>query len=185
LIFDPFADIGYDVKRTDADVVLCSHEHFDHHATHKIDCNTVIDYLASVTLDDVCITSLTTFHDDAKGAKRGINRVYKISAQNTSIVHLGDLGEITDELIDFIKNVDVLLVPVGGTYTIDHIQAKEVIDKTSPKFVIPMHYKSGKSQINIAPLSFFTSQFDKIYYHPSTVCVSNLKEGINVMEIDN
>ena len=185
LLFDPFADIGYDVKRTSADIVLCSHEHFDHNATHKVDGKTIIEYLANEEVDGVKISTLSTFHDEVKGAKRGINRVYKIETENISVVHLGDLGEITDEVIEFVKNVDVLLIPVGGTYTIDHVQAKEIIDIAKPVHIIPMHYKSGKSQINISPLSLFTALFEKVHYLPSTVDISALKPSVNVMEIDN
>ena len=184
-LFDPFADIGYDVKPTDVDIALCSHEHFDHNATHRINCKKIIDYVASEEIDNVKISTLSTFHDEVRGAKRGINRVYKVVADGNTVVHLGDLGEITDEVIDFIKDADVLLIPVGGTYTIDHVQAKEIVDIIHPTYVIPMHYKSGKSQINISPLSLFTALCDKVHYLPSTVCVSNLKEGVNVMEIDN
>ena len=107
MLFDPFADIGYDVKRTSADIVLCSHDHFDHNATHKVDGKTIIEYVANEEINGAKISTLSTFHDEVKGAKRGINRVYKIEADNVTIVHLGDLGEITDELIDFVKDVDV------------------------------------------------------------------------------
>ena len=78
-----------------------------------------------------------------------------------------------------------MLIPVGGTYTIDPIQAKKLIDETCPTHVIPMHYKSANSRINIAPLHYFTALIDSVNYLPSTVHVSELKEGVNIMEINN
>lgn len=184
VLFDPFADIGYDVKQTSADVVVCSHDHFDHNATHRIKANRIISDIVSEEIGGVKIETLLSYHDEVKGAKRGINRICKLTAEGKTIVHLGDLGDFDDNVSDFIAHADVLLIPVGGTYTIDANQAKDVIFITEPASVIPMHYKSGDSKINISSLHTFTSLFDKISYLPSSVDVASLKDGINVMEIE-
>lgn len=184
LLFDPFADIGYDVKQTSADVVLCSHDHFDHNAAHRIKSNRIISDIVNEEIDGVKIETLLSYHDEVKGAKRGINRIYKITSDDKTLVHLGDLGDFDNNVSDFIGHADVLLIPVGGTYTIDANQAKDVIYITEPKSVIPMHYKSVDSRINIAPLHDFTSLFSKISYLPSSVDTASLKDGINVMEIE-
>ncbi len=185
LVFDPFADIGYDVKQTTADVVICSHDHFDHNATHRVKTSKIIASETSEEINGVKIQTLLSYHDDVKGAKRGINRICKIIAEGKTIIHLGDLGFLDENVISFIKNADVLLVPVGGTYTIDPMQARDLICKATPKHVIPMHYKSGNSQINIAPLSYFTQLVNSVNYLPSTVDINELTEGVNIMEIDN
>ncbi len=184
-VFDPFTDIGFNVKRVSADVVLCSHDHFDHNAVHLINHKRVITNEVNENINDVKISALLSYHDDVKGAKRGTNVIYKLFAEEKTIIHLGDLGCIDESVISFIKNADVLLIPVGGTYTIDPIQARDLIFKATPKHVIPMHYKSGNSRINIAPLPYFTQLIETISYLPSTVDVSDLKEGVNVMEIDD
>lgn len=184
-VFDPFADIGYDVKRVSADVVLCSHDHFDHNASHLIDCKRVIKDEVNEQILDCALSSHLCYHDEVMGAKRGINRIYKLVADGKTVVHLGDLGYVDEGVISFIKNADVMLIPVGGTYTIDPIQAKKLIDETCPTHVIPMHYKSANSKINIAPLHYFTALIDSVNYLPSTVHVSELKEGVNIMEINN
>ncbi|MBE5732493.1 MAG: MBL fold metallo-hydrolase [Clostridiales bacterium] len=184
-IFDPFADIGYNVKRVSADVVLCSHDHFDHNAVHLIDYKRVITDNVNEDVDGVKISSYLSYHDEVKGAKRGTNFIYKLCVEGKNIIHLGDLGFVDDGVISFIKNADVLLIPVGGTYTIDPMQARDLIYTATPKHVIPMHYRSGNSRINIAPLPYFTQLVNLVNYLPSTVDINELKEGINIMEIDN
>lgn len=183
-VFDPFKDIGYDMKKTSADIVFCSHSHFDHNATERVQSKRVIDSIIEEELNDIKISTLSCFHDEVKGAKRGVNRIYKVQAENTTIAHLGDLGEITSEVIAFVKNADILFIPIGGTYTIDSNQAKELIEKSNAKYIIPMHYKTEKSNINITPLSTLTCLFEKVNYHPSCISFDNLKKGINVLEID-
>ena len=183
-LFDPFKDIGYDMKKTSADIVFCSHSHFDHNATDRVQSKRVIDSIIEEEYNGLKISTLSCFHDEVKGAKRGINYAYKVIANDTTFVHLGDTGEITSEVIAFVKNADILFIPVGGTYTIDSKQAKELIEKSNAKYIIPMHYKTEKSNINITPLSTFTCLFDKVNYHPSCISFDNLNSGINVLEIE-
>ena len=183
-LFDPFKDIGYDMKKTSADIVFCSHSHFDHNATDRVISKRVINTIANEEYNGLKISTLSCFHDEVKGAKRGVNRIYKVQVENTTIAHLGDLGEITSEVIDFVKNADILFIPVGGTYTIDSKQAKELIEKSNAKYIIPMHYKTEKSNINITPLSTFTCLFDNVNYLSCCIDINQLKKGINVLEIE-
>lgn len=184
-VFDPFKDIGYDMKKTSADIVFCSHSHFDHNAIDRVQSKKVINTITKEEYNGLKISTLSCFHDEVKGAKRGINYAYKVVANDTTFVHLGDLGEITSDVIDFVKNTDILFIPVGGTYTIDSKQAKELIEKANAKYIIPMHYKTEKSNINITPLCSFTYLFDKVNYLPSCIDTDQLQKGINVLEIDN
>ena len=183
-VFDPFKDIGYDMKKTSADIVFCSHSHFDHNATERVQSKRVIDSIIEEELNDIKISTLSCFHDEVKGAKRGINYAYKVVANDTTFVHLGDAGEITSDVIDFVKNTDILFIPVGGTYTIDSKQAKELIEKSNAKYIIPMHYKTEKSNINITPLSTFTCLFDKVNYLSCCIDINQLKKGINILQFD-
>ena len=121
-----------------AQLVLCSHEHGDHNArgnvkiTEGADCPFTID----------CVD---TFHDDEQGAKRGPNRIHILTSlqDGKKAVHLGDLGcPLTEEQQEKLKDADVLMIPVGGFFTIDYSQAAEVVRQLNPKVVIPMHYRS-------------------------------------------
>jgi L-ascorbate metabolism protein UlaG (beta-lactamase superfamily) len=90
----------------------------------------------------VGVETVSTFHDEVEGAKRGTNLIHIFSAEEMKVIHLGDLGcELTGEQIAALANPDVLLIPVGGFYTIDAKQARAIIDQLNPRVVIPMHYK--------------------------------------------
>lgn len=183
LLFDPFCDIGYSLSPTSADVTLCSHEHFDHNAVHLVNTKRVINDVIDANINGVKIDTLVAFHDEVKGKKRGINRIYKLRVDGFTIVHLGDLGEVSENVINFVKNADLLFIPVGGTYTIDAKQATSLIEKCSPKSAIPMHYKSQNSRLDISELSCFTNLYTQLNCLHSQIDFADLKDGINVMEI--
>lgn len=120
-----------------ADCVYCSHEHGDHNAAHLI-------RTAQPETDCFRAEFITVPHDDAEGALRGMNRVTFLHAGNCRIVHMGDIGRMpTEAEYQLLSNVEVLLIPVGGHYTIDAAQAAEIIAKTSPKLTVLMHYRKA------------------------------------------
>jgi L-ascorbate metabolism protein UlaG (beta-lactamase superfamily) len=108
-------------------------------------------------IDDVYISGVQTFHDDKEGKERGINTAYSIDIEGINIVHLGDLGHQLDEKsIAKLGVVDILLVPVGGKFTIDSFEASKIISSLEPKIVIPMHYKTDDSKLEeLADISVF------------------------------
>lgn len=139
--FDPKA-VGMKFPKQEADVVTFSHQHPDHNYGSGVSSEAlVIDWPGESDKLGVRITGYPTFHDNDKGAQRGENIIFKIEAEEISILHCGDLGHtLTDELVDEIGDVDILLIPVGGHYTIDVADAVKVIHKIEPSIVIPMHY---------------------------------------------
>jgi len=140
LLIDPFGDVpGYENVHTLAHAVLCSHEHHDHNAVEGVKC---YPYKAE---NPFGITMMQTYHDKNMGKDRGENLVHIITAEGKKAVHLGDLGHIlNDKQIGYVKGCEVLMIPVGGTYTLDCTEAWELIHKINPKIVIPMHYRNGK-----------------------------------------
>lgn len=160
IVFDPFEDDSVPgLKSLDlmADVVLCSHQHFDHNAIQNV--------CLSGKANQFKISSLATFHDDKQGALRGENTVYIIDTEGMKIAHLGDLGDIFS-CLEKLKGIDVLLIPVGGHYTIDANQAKEVVDLIQPRIVIPMHYRSAIFGFDVlSTLDKFTDQCDNVVYY--------------------
>ena len=146
LLTDPYDDhVGYPMKQKRCDAVTVSHSHGDHSDTKKALGNPAIVDSQGVWMvaPDVIVTAIPAFHDEAKGAKRGSNLIMKIEMEGLSIAHLGDLGEmITPEQLKALGKIDILLIPVGGYYTIDSAQAKEITEKIAPRMVIPMHYKA-------------------------------------------
>ncbi|OGC70716.1 hypothetical protein A2415_03700 [candidate division WWE3 bacterium RIFOXYC1_FULL_39_7] len=145
IVIDPYdSQIGYKLPKMDADVVLVSHDHFDHNGAagvsgYKLLVNTAGEYEVS----DVIINGIQTFHDDKNGSERGSNIIYSIDIDGINLLHLGDLGhELSDSVIEKLGTVDVLMIPVGGTYTIDAETAAKVISSIEPSVVIPMHYQT-------------------------------------------
>lgn len=145
VVTDPFDDyIGISMPKTKADVVTVSHEHQDHNCLAKVENDPfVIRAPGEYEVGNISVFGLASFHDSQKGAERGRNTIYNINVDEITVCHLGDLGErLNDTQLEEVNNVDVLLVPVGGVYTIDPKEAVEVINQVEPRIVIPMHYKA-------------------------------------------
>ena len=163
IVTDPYKPsmVGLPMPQVRCDVVTMSHHHDDHDCTQNVlGVPTEIDVQGDCVADDVAIQSYKTFHDDQKGKLRGENLVFTFSIDGLKIAHLGDIGCLDEDIASKLVGCDLLLLPVGGTYTVDHVGAKWYVDKVQPKIVIPMHYKFGTSNIDIAPVDAFLQQFD-------------------------
>lgn len=138
IAIDPYTGVdGYPELRTQAHEVLCSHQHKDHGYTAAVE-------LLPERESPFTVREIAVFHDDQGGAARGANTIRVFSAGGVTVAHLGDLGhQLTGEQLAAIGSVDGILVPVGGTYTVDAAGAKAVCDAIAPKWVIPMHYRSA------------------------------------------
>ena len=146
IVIDPFdASVGYPVAPLKADAVLVSHHHHDHDAVDTVQGWTVtVDTPGERTLaPGVKVTALEAYHDGAQGAMRGKTLLFRIEADGLSAVHLGDLGHLPDaKLCEAIGQPDVLMIPVGGHFTIDAAQAAEVCRMLAPRVILPMHYRT-------------------------------------------
>ncbi len=162
--FDPKA-VGMKFPKQEADVVTLSHQHSDHNYSAGVSAEAlVVDWAGEYEKKGVRITGYPTFHDKEKGAQRGENTIFKIEADEISILHCGDLGHaLTDEQVDEIGDVDILLIPVGGYYTIDAAEAVGIIHKIEPSIVIPMHYNhkdlDQKAHKDLAGLDEFIAKY--------------------------
>lgn len=142
---DPYDDtVGYRVTRPEADIVTVSHNHFDHNAVNLVGGEpAVIKGSGERFVKGIRVLGMATFHDEQKGARRGPNIVFVIEMSGLRICHLGDLGHtLSSQQIDQLGKVDILMIPVGGTYTIDATKATAIVDIMNPPVVIPMHYKT-------------------------------------------
>lgn len=169
LVTDPFNEqVGYPVPRVHADIVTVSHDHFDHNATQYIKGNPiVVRNPGEHSVKGVPIKGVATFHDRAQGKDRGPNTAFKITVDGVSVCHLGDLGHILEQnQLAALGRVDVLLVPVGGTYTIDPQEAAEVVKQINPVVVIPMHYKTRYLNFPIRPVDDFTKFYSNVSRAP-------------------
>ena len=145
VLTDPCApSTGYDVKNVYCDAVTVSHMHFDHNYIKAAAGEPVIiTEPGEHEINGVKITGFPAFHDDAEGAKRGCIVMYLFEMDGIRILHAGDIGhQLTRAQLDAIGAVDVLLVPIGGTYTLDYLQAREFANSLRPSVVIPMHFRT-------------------------------------------
>jgi L-ascorbate metabolism protein UlaG (beta-lactamase superfamily) len=166
IVLDPVSpSVGYKVAPiSNVDAVTVSHEHADHNyvalatGSPKILRGLAGNDWAKVdeTIKGARIRSVNTFHDDTNGSARGKNAVFVFEANGMKIVHLGDLGhQLAADQIAAIGPVDVLMIPVGGNFTIDAGQATQVVTALKPRAVIPMHYKTAVATPAVAPVDAF------------------------------
>ncbi len=148
VVLDPYADgsvPGYRPVREKANQVLCSHEHGDHNARGCVTLEPAGN--KAVPLE---VTRLETYHDDVRGTKRGPNTIHLLSDGVCRIAHLGDLGCGPEpEQKAALTGLDLLMIPVGGFFTIDAAQAAGLVRELKPKRVIPMHYRSAEGGYDV------------------------------------
>ena len=150
VVTDPFSGIGYPMEKVKADYCLISHDHFDHDYVDGVECKKIIRRTEDGFL------AIDTFHDPNLGKLRGKNVAFKFSVDGVTICHLSDVGEyLTESLTGEIGKVDVMLIPVGGNYTIDGKEAANYVLNTHPKIVIPMHYKTPNLDIDVDSVDKF------------------------------
>jgi L-ascorbate metabolism protein UlaG (beta-lactamase superfamily) len=183
IVMDPLAKgLGYELPAgLKADAITISHEHADHNNVGLVVNKPRV--LRGLTADkkgwakidekvkDVAIRSVGVYHDEKKGAERGLNTVFVFEVGGLRVAHLGDLGHVlTDEQLSSIGSVDVVLIPVGGTFTIDAYQATRVMDQLHPRLVvIPMHYKTPPLTIKeLAPVDEFLERKANVRHEPTS-----------------
>lgn len=164
VITDPFkpSTVGYAMAYESADAVTLSHAHDDHNFLDAVKGDpTVIDTAGNHDFKGISINGIQSFHDEENGAVRGENTIFKFSLDGVTVCHLGDIGEpCSPELIEQLFPVNILLLPVGGTYTVDAEGAKEYVEKIMPDVVIPMHYKTKHCEMDIDRVDAFLRLFD-------------------------
>ena len=154
VVIDPFDSktVGLPFQKVSAEIVTISHDHEDHNQAEMVkDVRKVISGPGEYEINGVSIVGIASYHDDVKGAKRGKNTIYMIEMDGLRIVHLGDLGhKLSEKFIEKVGSVDVLMIPVGGEYTIGAVRATELARLIEPGIIIPMHYKVP----NLNPATF-------------------------------
>ena len=149
IITDPYTPGGplqYGEIKESADIVTVSHGHFDHNNVASVQGNPqVVQEAASVEIKGIKFSGLPSYHDDAGGSARGNNIIFCFEVDGIRLCHLGDLGhQLGEKECADLGSVDIMLVPVGGNYTIDAKVATEVCGKLAPKVIMPMHYRNER-----------------------------------------
>jgi len=165
IVIDPFDEsIGLKLPNLSADILLVTHEHPDHNNVKAVKgAPFLVDGPGEYEVKGVFIQGIPSFHDDKDGKEKGQNTIYVIEAEEMRFCHLGDLGQkqLTDEQLEKIDTVDVLMIPVGDEYTISSVEAQKIISQIEPKIVIPMHYAIPKLNIKLDDISKFLKTMGK------------------------
>ncbi|MBI2041933.1 MAG: MBL fold metallo-hydrolase [Candidatus Nealsonbacteria bacterium] len=172
IVIDPFSeDIGLSLPKIDPEILLITHDHYDHSNIKGVASSPfLIKGPGEYEIKDIFVKGIPSYHDEKpasaeavagkEGKERVQNTIYAIEAEGIKLCHLGDFGqkELTSEQIEQIGDVDILMVPVGGTFTLDAKGAAKVVSQIEPRIVIPMHYYLPKLKIKIDGLEPFLKE---------------------------
>ena len=158
IITDPYVTGGglkYGEIKESADIITVSHEHGDHNNVSAVQGSPEV-VRETAKVKGIEFKGIPTYHDDAKGKSRGNNTILCFEVDGIRVCHLGDLGhQLSDKQVAELGSVDILLIPVGGSYTIDAKVAGQVCDKLKPKVIVPMHFRNDKCSFPIAGVDEF------------------------------
>ncbi len=161
ITLDPFGDVGLKIPKVLSTYVFSSHSHYDHNNFKAVKN-------AKLVKNDERFEIISTFHDDENGKLRGTNNILLFKLDGFKIAFMGDFGESNNKtVIEKLKGVDILFIPIGGKYTIDSKTAKFYVDGIKPKTVIPIHYKIKGLTVDIDDEKGFLKLFDGYIEHNS------------------
>ena len=164
IVTDPHdgEQVGLAPPSVEADIVLISHDHYDHNCGHVVKGDPkIINRSLDESVMGTHMRSFETYHDEVKGQKRGRNRIYLFEMEGIRFLHLGDLGHLlADDLVSTIGRVDVLFVPVGSVFTIGGEAGWRTVNQIKPRVAVPMHYWVKGLSLSIRPLEDFLDVVD-------------------------
>ena len=159
IVIDPFdEETGLRVPKLEADLLLVTHQHKDHNNVKAVSGNPfLIEGPGEYEVKEVFIQGIQSFHDSSQGKERGSNTIYVMETEDIRICHLGDLGqkELTPEQVEQIGDIDILMIPVGGNFTIESKEAVKIMSQIEPSIIIPMHYAIPKLKMKLNGLDKF------------------------------
>jgi L-ascorbate metabolism protein UlaG (beta-lactamase superfamily) len=166
VVTDPYGDsIGLKLPKVTADLVTISHDHEDHNfsagvlGTKDHPEPFVVAGPGEYEVSQVFVLGFSSYHDSVKGKERGKNTIYLLRSEGLTLCHLGDLGHVPSrKIIERLNQVDVLFIPVGGTYTLGPKEAAAVVAQIEPKVVIPMHYQLTGLNLKLASAEDFLAE---------------------------
>lgn len=170
IVLDPYESgkfgdaFTYGAIKEKADVVVISHDHADHNCLEGIQGSPqVVRGSGSHGACDIDFKGVAAYHDNSQGKERGDNIMAAFTVDGVRLCHMGDLGHsLTDQQLAELGPVDVLLLPIGGLYTIDAAEATRLVGKLAPRAVIPMHYKNDKCQMPLAEVDDFLKGKERV-----------------------
>jgi len=180
VVTDPHdgSSIGIKSPNVKADIVLVSHDHYDHNKVKSVEKDTTsVVRKGKKKIQDIAISTHTTYHDKKEGKKRGSNTIFTFTIDGIKFCHLGDLGHMLDKkTVEELGKIDILFIPVGGVFTINAEEAIKLCNKIKPKVIIPMHYRVGGLSLPIERVDEFLERAQLLY---------EIRHVANEIEIDH
>ena len=161
IVTDPFDKaVGLKVPNFEADIITVSHDHHDHNNAKALrGAPFIINSAGEYDIKSVMIEGVESYHDSKEGKELGKNIIYRIEMDDLTLVHLGNLGQaLDDKQLERLVGADIVFIPVGGKYTLDAKKAVNVISQIEPRMVIPMHYKTKGTKIDIDGVEKFVKE---------------------------
>jgi L-ascorbate metabolism protein UlaG (beta-lactamase superfamily) len=161
VVTDPYdKSVGFRAPNFEANIITVSHDHFDHNNTQSLRGDPfIVDRAGEYDVAGVMIQGVDSYHDNNSGKDRGGNIIYRIDMDDISVVHLGDLGHVLEnKQLEALVGTDILLIPVGGKYTIDAKRAAEVVSQIQPRMIIPMHYNLPGLKVELDDVDKFVKE---------------------------
>jgi len=159
IVIDPFSqEVGLRLPKLEPNIVLSTHEHYDHNNVKAVGGNYfLIEGPGEYEIREIFIQGIPAFHDDLQGKERGKTTIFTIEAEELRLCHLGDLGqkELTPDQLEKIGEIDILMIPIGGNYTISGKEAVKIMSQIEPKIIIPMHYALPKLKVKLEGVEKF------------------------------
>ena len=167
VLFDPYEPMGFDGRiahrpiRSEVDIVAITHHHRDHcHVTPAMGAPTIVE--RSCRVGDLRFRTVPAYHDQERGRRMGLVRMIALEADGVCIVHLGDLGvPPMRRQVQRLGRPDVLLLPVGGTYTIDDQAGAETVRRFAPRVVVPFHFRNEQVMLPMIGVGPFLTEARK------------------------
>jgi L-ascorbate metabolism protein UlaG (beta-lactamase superfamily) len=189
IITDPFDEkIGYPVYSEAVDIATVSHDHWDHNSVENLKGSPIIiRETGEFKIHDIKISGFKSYHDKNRGKDRGLNNIYKFDLEQITVLHMGDLGHVPDPELNLLwGKIDILMIPVGGVYTINADEAYQTVQLINPQITIPMHFNTPELSFNLGPVETFTSKFDWVVKKPwLEVSSNNISEQGGIVVLDH
>ncbi len=163
IVIDPHdgTSIGIPPPRAKADIIIITHDHFDHNQARIVEKEGSVKVYDSKEVNGIKIEGITAYHDKEMGKKRGEIKIFKFELDGLKFCHLGDIGHVLDaDMVKKIGKIDILFVPVGGVFTVNAEEAMEIARKVDTRVIVPMHYKIEGLSLPINPLEPFLNLSD-------------------------
>jgi L-ascorbate metabolism protein UlaG (beta-lactamase superfamily) len=190
VVTDPFSkNLGLKVPNFEADVVTVSHSHSDHSNSDALRGEPyLIDVPGEYEIKGAMVVGVESFHDNKEGSEHGANIIYRLEIDGIAIAHLGDLGhKLSDEELEKLGVIDILMVPVGGGDALDARGAVEVVNQIEPRIVIPMHYKTADSKAPVDGIEKFIKELGVEPKHEEKLKIAKKElpqEGMDLVILD-